>query len=182
MKWTELSAQVRQRAGTDAKTTQAVLRALLDAIGDAICEGEEVPLPGIARFGSRLQQPRTLRQVRGRRKVTLDSRYVPRIRASATLKRRLAERTPQRWQDPAHQAAWRLAETLVGDLELYHKDQLPTSLTDETPREAIDGVCTEALGAAWLSARETFDEKVSAEVRGEVHHLAMVARRRWAQR
>lgn len=182
MKWTELSARVRKRAGTGAKETNNVLRALLDEMTEALCEGEEVLLPGLARFGSRWQEPRTLRAVRGRRKVTLDGRYVPRVRASGRLKKRMAERTPQLWQDPAHQAAWRLAETLVSDLELYHKEQLPAGITAETPPQDVDVACTEALGPAWVSARSTFAHRVPAEVRDHMPHLPMVARRRWAQR
>ena len=182
MKWSELSVRVRERAGTGAGETDRVLRALLDEMTEAICEGGEVILPGIARFGSRMQQPRTLRSIRSRRKLTLDSRYVPRIRASATLKRLLAQRTPQLWQDPAHQAAWRLAETLVGDLELYHADQIPSGITRETPPKDVEKVCVEALGPAWTSAAETFATRVAPEARAQLHHLPMVARRRWAGR
>lgn len=180
MKWTDLVQKVRDRSGASTAETRAVLEALVEEIVDALGSGEEVVVPGIVKLEPRWQEPRTVRSVRSRRRLALDGRFVPRVKAGARLKRVLAARTPQTWRDPDQQAAWRLAETLIGDLELYHRASVPTDLSPGLSTDDVEARCAAALGDAWIQARRAFESHVPEHVRVDGAHLPVVARRRWA--
>ena len=94
----------------------------------------------------------------------------------------MRDRTPQLLRDPAHQRAWRLAETMIGDLGLYHVSDTPTDLSPESTLAEVDASCRRSLGAAWGRARAAYEEKTPAPVREVRDYLAMAARRRWAIR
>ena len=138
-----------------------------------------MPLPGLGHLGSRWQEARTLRTVQEQRKIVLDGRFVPRFRASKGVRDALLGRTPQLWKDPAHQAAWRIAETLVGDLNLYHKDKAPT-LEQNQELAAVQKTCEAAFGPLWSRVVSAYDSQVPAAVRATRPYLLLIARRRWS--
>lgn len=178
MNWTELSRRVAERSGVPAATTRRVLDALLEAMAAELTAGDSVNLPRIGRLSSAWREARAVRSVGDGRKLMLDGRFVPRFRAASALRSQLSARTPQDWKDPRHQAAWRAAETLIGDLALYHGDQAPADLTPDTSPEETERRCAMAFGAHWQRVRRAFDERapgITAPL------LGLVARRRWAR-
>lgn len=90
----------------------------------------------------------------------------------------MLSRSPQHWRDISHQAAWRLAEALIGDLELYHPTKVPR-LDQDTPLPMVAPICAVAFGPVWEHVLDTWNRSVSFEVRAEGSHLLRVAWRRW---
>ena len=110
----------------------------------------------------------------------LDGRFVVRYRTSKRVKDALSGRTPQLWRDPAHQAAWRSAETLIGDVDLYHASDVPTSLTSASSPEEIDRVCSKAFGPVWNQVVESYEQRVPEEIRSQRSYLTLAAMELWA--
>lgn len=109
----------------------------------------------------------------------LDGRFVVRYRTSKRLKQALAGRTPQRWPDPEPQKAWRVAETLVGDLALYQQARAPQGITPSTPLDEVLAACRRSSGALWLQVEASYAERVPDRVRLEQDYLALAARSEW---
>lgn len=181
MRWRELVSAVARRSGVEPQQAQAVLEAFVEEIVGALGRGGEVVIPGVVKIASRWQEARVVRSIREGRRVSVDGRYVPRIHAGARLQRVLVARTHQTWRDPAHQAAWLLAEALIGDLELYHRGRVPTDLEPSMAPTEIEARCAASLGEAWELARDTFDSAVAEPVRRQQRHLSCTARRRWGR-
>lgn len=167
------------QSGESKAAVARVLQALGATVHEAVAQGDEVALPQIGKIVATWRGPRVLRQIQNGRKMRIGGRYVPQLRASSRLKETAADRTDQSWRDPDHQRAWRLAETLIGDLELYHQDHLP-SLDAEQGPDAVHADCTKALGEAWRRARSTFESDVPASIRSENDYLADAALDHWA--
>jgi nucleoid DNA-binding protein len=178
MTWAELTRKVSERAGESRAATTRVLEALLDEISTQVAEGATVSLPRVGRLSSTWREARTVRSVDDGRKLLVDGRFVARFRPATALRDLLASKTPQGWKDPAHQAAWRVAETLVGDLALYHGALAPADLpTDADPAE-VERRCAAAFGSHWERATSVFAERapgITAPL------LGLSARRRWAR-
>lgn len=178
MTWSELTRRVAERSGESRAAATRVLEALLEEISAGIESGETVNLPRVGRLTSTWREARTLRSVEDGRKLMLDGRYVPRFRPATALRDRLAAKTPQHWKDPAHQAAWRVAETLIGDLALYHGSLAPADLTAELPPDEVEQRCATSFGSHWERVRTAFGERapgITAPL------LGLSARRRWAR-
>jgi len=167
------------QSGESKATVARVLTALGEAVHEAIATGDEVSLPQIGKIITSWRGPRVLRQIQNGRKMRIGGRYVPQLRPSSRLKQTAADRTDQSWRDPDHQRAWRLAETLIGDLELYHQERLP-SLDSEQGPDAVHADCTKALGEAWRRARATYEQDIPAAVRDENDYLADAALDHWS--
>ncbi len=182
MSWRAFVDQVALRAGSSRAATRAVLAAFVDEVEDTLLFGEAVTVPGLGTITSHWEPERTLRSIKDGRKVAIDGRYRPTFRPAGRLRAAMRDRTPQLLKDPAHQRAWRLAETLVGDLALYHAAAAPKDLAEDTELSEVDTRCARALGPAWTRARRTLDEQTPPEVRAVRDHLALAARRRWAVR
>ncbi len=180
MSWTEHILEVAARADLPTKTTRAALDAFVALVHDALAHGEDVHVHGLGTFSSRWEPERTLRSVKDGRKLAIDGRHYPTFRPSAGLRTRVRARTPQVLRGEAHQRAWRLAEALVGDLDLYNQKDAPGNLTPETNPTEVELRCATALGAAWARARQTWCDQTPAEVREARDHLAVAARKRWA--
>lgn len=178
MNTTELIIAVSERTGLPRKEVQQAVGALLQILLEQAAAGEDVQLRGLGTMSARWLEPRALRSVADQRKVTLDGRWVPRFRPADALRTALLARTPQRWRDPRHQSAWRLAEALVGDLALYHGAQVPT-LSASTPLPMVASICAVAFGPVWERVVETWNTGVPAQVRAEGDHLLRVALHRW---
>lgn len=165
--------------GESKAAVSRVLAALGEVVHTSVADGEPVPIPGVGKIVTAWRGPRVLRQVKNGRKMRIGGRFVPQLRPSGKLKETAANRTDQSWRDPAHQRAWRMAETLVGDLALYHEDQLP-DLDSDDELGAVDKACESALGDAWRRARATYEQDIPADVRRSKDHLAQTARERWS--
>ncbi|MDP2316945.1 MAG: HU family DNA-binding protein [Pseudomonadota bacterium] len=180
MTWRAIAEQVSTRTETPYATTRAVLDVLLEEVAARLAFGEPVSLPGIGVLDGRWAPERVVRSVHDGRKVAIDARYQPTFRPSAHLREVLRSRSPQMLQDPAHQRAWRLAEAVIGDLALYHEQDAPRDLKGDTDLATVNARCARSLGDAWTRARRTHDDQTSPAVREARDHLALAARRRWA--
>ena len=178
MTWSELVRTVAERSGLPHEEVKAVLDALPPVVLEAVSQGESVALRGICTVRARWLRPRTLRSIANQRRLVMDGRWVPRLSASSGLRKALMDRTPQRWRDPRHQAAWRLAEALVGDLDLYHNESAPL-LYDHLPPKDIAERCARAFGAQWVRVLDTWSAQIPKEIREEADHLTREALRRW---
>ncbi len=181
MNWSDVAAEVATRADLPASTVRLVLKTAIDVVVERLAAGETVSVHGLGTFGSRWRAPTLFRSVDDRRKVRLDGRFVARFRPASRLREALMTRTPQHWRDPAHQAAWRVADTLVGDLALYHGASAPQELATDSEPSVVDQVCDRSFGPTWARCRATYDARVPPEVRERADYLALAARARWAR-
>ncbi|MCB9687711.1 MAG: HU family DNA-binding protein [Alphaproteobacteria bacterium] len=180
MTWAELSKRVATRSGESKAATQRVLDALMSEVSDALAEGGSVSLPKVGRISSAWRESRTLRSIGDGRKMMLDGRYVARFKAAQALRERLTERTPQSWRSPQAQQAWRLAETLIGDLALYHPESVPADVKADDSAEQVEARCASSFGAHWERVVGTFRARTEGASLDEPY-LALAARRRWAR-
>lgn len=179
MNRSELIRALSERSGVSQADARRVMDALSEVTREALLADEAVPLKGVGTLRSQWRPSKAIRSIRDRRKVMLDGRYGVRFQASGALKAALAARTPQRWRDPAHQRAWREAETLLGDLELYHADDAPNGLDPALSDDALGAACEDAFGPMWDRVVMSFEARVDAAVREERDYLLLAARRRW---
>ena len=176
--WDRLVARTAERASIPKKQVELVLESFIDTVKGAVTDLESVRLKGLGTLSTEWSAARVLRSPRDRKKMYLDGRHRVRFRVAAPLRRALTERSPQHWRDAAHQSAWRLAETLVSDLELYHRDLVPRGLGDLSPEECADRIA-QAFGHHWRRAVQTFETSVAPEVRRARDHLIEAAKLRW---
>lgn len=181
MSWSTLLERVSERSGRPMDEVKEILEAFVEVSLEALSEGNDVPIRGLGTLGSRWLEPRSLRSVHDSRRLMLDGRWVSRFRASSRVRDALLSRTPQRWRDPRHQAAWRLAEALVGDLDLYHGDRAP-KLDEQTPLPMVASICAVAFGSVWERVVQTWNAQVPPGIRAEGQHLLRVAHDRWRTR
>ena len=137
-------------------------------------------LKGLGTMSAQWRERRILRSPRDRRKMFIDGRWVVRFRPAEGVQRVLAARSPELWRDRRHQAAWRLAETLVSDLELYHREKIPRGF-DGASAEDLESRLSAALGHHWRRVVQAFEQGVPPEVRMARNHLMEVARTRWSE-
>ncbi len=159
------------------KDTRRVLSALRSVIEESLTAGEPVVLHGLGTLRLRRLAPRTIRNIQDFRKMYLGERLTVSFRPSAGLRRRVSESLPQHWKDPGHQAAWRLSEALLGDLELYHAEKVPSGLSGDD--DAVRSRCKEAFGKLWPHVLEIYERDVPETVRRQHDHIANTARTRW---
>ncbi|MEL6345677.1 MAG: HU family DNA-binding protein [Myxococcota bacterium] len=180
MNWSTLIDAVAERSGVSRKDAHAALTAAVDIITEQLVSGASVRLHRLGTMTSRWQAPRILRKINDQQKIRLDGRYTPAFRPASRLREALANRTPQRWRDPHHQAAWQLSEALLGDLELYHEAQVPRSLVTNSTDEDVVKTCQVAFGPTWSQVVRTFEAQTPKAIRDSRNYLAAVARERWA--
>ncbi|MCB9761485.1 MAG: HU family DNA-binding protein [Alphaproteobacteria bacterium] len=180
MIWTELIARLVERSGRSEDEVRSVLNALVDETTEALLADESVPLRNLGTFSARWRQPRTVRSISDGRKIVLDGRHVPHFRASGALRQRLTERTPQTWRDPAQQEAWRVAETLVDDLDLYHSAMAPRGLSSDDEVDTVLAACDQAFGTLWRHVVDAYRGEVDPTMKGDFSPLAAAATSRWA--
>jgi nucleoid DNA-binding protein len=176
----ELIERVATRLGMPKAQVARVLGSMVDTIQDCVASGEQVAISGLGRIQVRQSGARTIRSVVDMRKVLVGPKHNVRFVAAAALKASVARLDDPSWSDPAVQGAWRTAETLVGDLDLYHKAKAPQALDASLGDEVVIDACNQAFGGLWRQVEQTFAERVPAEVRGRTDLLAAAARRRWA--
>lgn len=181
MNWTEFLHTLSERTGVSKKDVHAVMTAAVDVVTEQLRSGADVRMHRLGTFTSRWQAPRTLRQINDHRKIRIDGRYTPAFRAASRLREAVMARTPQRWRDPRHQAAWQLAEALISDLDLYHEDLIPRSLNNDVPNADLYATCQKAFGPTWSRVVETYQTRTPEDIRQAHDYLAAAARNRWIQ-
>lgn len=179
MSWKEINAAVATRSGSSEAGTRKILDAFVREVAERVARGERVAIPHLGVFSTSWEDERQVRGIQDGRKLAVDGHWRARFRVAEPLRRALRERTPQLLRSPEHQRAWRLAETLVGDLGIYHPEARPTALSRRAEAGETDRLCRAALGAAWDRARRTYDEQISPAIRADRDYLALAARRRW---
>lgn len=179
MKWSDFVTRVAERSGVSRTVAQNVLSNMVEELSERLQDGDTVNLRGIGTLSRKWTRGRTLRSITNGRKIWVGGRHAVKFSVSRSLKRLLEETGDQSWRSPEHQAAWRLAETLVGDLELYAPARVPKGIRSDMDFEEVQSLCAASLGDDWHRAWRTWQQKVAPEV---VHaaHLARAARRRWA--
>ena len=178
MSWTELSKAVAERAGVPTHTTHAVLTAFVEEVRERVSTGDSVLIWGLGTLERRWIAGRVVRGIADKRRMWVGGRFVPRFRPAAAFKRSTHPEADADWRSEAHQKAWRLAETLIDDLDLYHAAQRPTSLDGSKSDADIEQACAESFGHHWDQVRRTWNERVPSGV--DTRFLGIVARRRWA--
>lgn len=176
----ELVDAVATRLGTSKAEVGRVLAAMTEVVHEKVTAGEDVTVRGVGRFALRRSPARTIRSVNDMRKILVGPRHGVRFAPAASLRAAASLRDDPTWSDPAVQGAWRTAETLVGDLDLYHKAKAPSALNADHDDAAVMQACSAAFGGLWRQVEETFTERVPAELRGRKDLLAAAARRRWS--
>lgn len=180
MTQTELIAVLAERAQLPKSSVQRVLQSLGDVANECTARGEDVHIARVGTLTCTWRRRTVIRDVREGRRMLLGARYAPAFRPAAELKRSASGRTSQLWQDPAHQAAWRLAETLLGDVDLYHASQAPGLRAEMTPAD-IRQACASAFGPVWTRVVETYFAATPDAVRREHDYLADIARDLWTR-
>lgn len=179
MKKSELIARVAERSGSSKAEVGRVLEATTAVCIDAVQQGDSVPLGGLGSLRPRLLRPRTIRSIADMRRMRLGRRWTVRFRPSTRLRRALGSLASQDWRQPEHQQAWRLAETLVADLDLYH-GKLAPELAPQAGDELVHTACESAFGGLWIRVRDSYCTRIPPHVRSRQDYLADAARQRWA--
>lgn len=175
MNFTELVEHAAERAGVSRSEARAVLQAAADASFDALVAGDTATLGSLGTLRATERSGRVLRGIHDGKRVWVGPTRSVVVRPSAGLRRALNQAMDQTWRDPAFQAAHRLAETLLQDLELYH------GVPDLPGVEAVDvdRVCSERFGATWQEVRDTFTRRTPAAYAGVLMDAVAA---RWAPR
>lgn len=176
--WVELVERTAARANLPKSHVEKVLEAFLGTTRDAITHLEPVRLKGLGTFSAEWTKERVLRSPHDQRKMYLDGRYQVRFKASDIFRKALVERSPQLWRSQDHQHAWRMAETLISDLELYHQKQIPTLPAGLALDEVFERVSS-SLGSHWRKVLLAYEEAVPVAVRLAKNHLIETVKMRW---
>ncbi|MEZ4316259.1 MAG: HU family DNA-binding protein [Myxococcota bacterium] len=181
MSWSELIDTVSTESGVPRETTRKVLVSFIRVATRWLGESRDVQLRGFGTFTSRMASSRVVRSVSDQRKMYVGARLVARFKTAAGLRQALASSGDDGWRTPEHQAAWRLAETLIGDLDLYHGNDAPEDLEGSLGAPQVEAACAKAFGAAWRQVESSYAERVPRGVIDETHYLGIAARRRWSR-
>lgn len=179
MNWRALVGRTAAVTGMPKSQIDRVLEAFVKVAAEAITAPGTVKLKRIGTLSAEWRDGRVLRSPRDQRRMFLDGRFQLTFRPAESVKQQLAAATPQHWRDATHQGAWRLAETLLSDLELYHPDKVPRSLGLETPEGEVRTACEQAFGQHWRRVISTWEQGVPEPVRASRDYLALCARMRW---
>lgn len=181
LNWSDVVQRTAAASGVSKAQTERILEAFIDVAYGAIKSLGTVRIKRIGTLTAEWRGGRVLRSPKDKRRMFLDGRYQVQFRAAEAMKRGLAILSPQLWRDDEHQAAWRLAETLLSDLELYHAERVPKALLDSTPDEVVITQCEAAFGPHWRRVMTTWTSSVPERVRAARDHLAHCARVRWSR-
>lgn len=174
MSWQKMKDRVADRSGVSKADTNRVLSSLLELVLEDLVAGETVVLPKIGSLSRRWRKQRIVRSIHSARKRPVDANWAAGFRSSSVLRDRLRELTPNYFQDKSNVDAWRVAEALIGDLELYHNQDAP-KLTEEMSDQEVLTRCAEAFGEPWDRVTEEYGTKTKVQV----DFLSRAARRCW---
>lgn len=170
---------VAARLDLSQNQVRSVLDTLAAYVEEALGRGEKVTLPGVGTLEGKWREPRVVRSIADARRTFVGGRYVVKYVPAAGIKRVLEGRAPKVWRSPEHQAAWRLAETLIGDLALYHAARAPTDLPADAAPAVVEERCAAAFGDLWTRVRAEWREKVPPSVGADHDYLGRAAVARW---
>lgn len=91
MNKTELITAASERSGMSKKDTEAVLNALLDAMTDALAQGDKVQLTGFGNFEVKQRDARVGRNPRTGETMEIAAAKVPAFKPGKLLRDRVAE-------------------------------------------------------------------------------------------
>lgn len=180
--WRELVERTASKTGLSKAQVDRVLEAFVEVASEAIAAPGSVKLKRIGTLSAEWRDGRVLRSPRDQKRMFLDGRFQLAFRPSDSVKQELANRSPQHWKSAEHQGAWRLAETLLSDLELYHADKVPKAITGKTSDADITALCESAFGVHWRRVLTAWEAGVPEAVRASRDYLAHCARVRWSGR
>lgn len=86
MNKTELIAVVAQNTGVSKKDTEAVVSAALEAIGQALAQGDKVQLSGFGTFDVKAREARIGRNPHTKETIDIPATNVPVFKASKALR------------------------------------------------------------------------------------------------
>ena len=86
----ELIAAVAERANLTKKDSEAAVSALIDAISDALCEGDKVQLVGFGSFEVKKRDARVGRNPKTNEPIEIPATKVPVFKAGKLLKDNVA--------------------------------------------------------------------------------------------
>jgi len=87
----ELAKKVNEKTGTGEKEVQKVIGAALDAIAEALVEGEKVQLTGFGTFSTRVKPAREIKSsIFSEGKITVAERRVAEFKAGKGLKEKVS--------------------------------------------------------------------------------------------
>ena len=87
----ELIAAVAERANLTKKYSEAAVSAMIEAITDALCEGDKVQLVGFGSFETKERNARVGRNPRTKETIQIPATRLPAFKASKTLKDTIAK-------------------------------------------------------------------------------------------
>ncbi len=175
----QLVEALADRLGLSKVLVAKVIGGAVAEIQARVAHGEKVTVSGLGHFEVQERPARIIRSVVDTRKLLVGPRHSVRFRAAAALRGAVAHLDDPSWADPAVQGAWRTAETLVGDLDLYHRAKAPAALAVDAEPQVVLEACSRAFGPLWRQVEQTFTERVAADARARTDLLAVAARRRW---
>ena len=86
MNKTELIAAVAESTGLTKKDTERVVNACLDAVTNALCQGDKVQLSGFGTFEVKAREARIGRNPHTKEAIEIPATKVPGFKASKALK------------------------------------------------------------------------------------------------
>ena len=86
MNKTELIAQVAEKTGLSKKDSEKAVSAVLDAITEALVEGDKVSLVGFGSFEVKTRGPRKGINPRTKEEITIEASKLPAFKAGKALK------------------------------------------------------------------------------------------------
>ena len=86
----ELIAAVAERANLTKKDSEAAVSAMLEAISDALCEGDKVQLVGFGSFEVKKREARVGRNPKTKEAIEIPATKVPVFKAGKLLKDNVA--------------------------------------------------------------------------------------------
>jgi nucleoid DNA-binding protein len=178
LKREETIQTIAEATGLPKVHVAAVLKQLASLIESQVARGDVASVPGVGDIATNLVAPRLLRAVKDQRRQLLGWRYRINFRPTARVRRAAAARAPDLLLDPAHQEAWRYADTLVADLAEYgawSQVKLQAASSDSEVRSRLAGLA----GESWDAVVRSYEGHVPADLRRACDHLALAARVRF---
>lgn len=86
MNKSELVGKVAEKSGLSKKDSEKAVNAMIDAIGEALAQGDKVSLVGFGTFEVRERAPRTGRNPQTGEEIAIPATKVPAFKAGKALK------------------------------------------------------------------------------------------------
>lgn len=177
----ELVRRIASESGLNLRDAERALRAVERTIVEAVAAREVVRVGGLGTFRPVWRGESVFRSPHNQRRMFVDGRWQMAFKPSAPVRRIMAALTPTDYRSEAHQRAWRLAETLLGDLAAYHRSAPPPIIPADSDDARVREACEAAFGGQWTRATQTWVTQTPPEVASRRDYLVAAARRRWGR-